>query len=491
MRTTRGISRTGALAAMFWLALSVTPSPAAEEENVFARLAADFRATVARQAPELAACAGGAKARVGVLPFDPARAPLPAVALGRIYNDMLAQLTAAPAGCMEFLDAESMRAVLRHLRQTGRYDASGESLLKALRKTEAAVDLLLVGKISAAAGEFYLDYRLIERRTGKLLARVRGRRLPAAYVDVTSADAALPPEKALEAAARELLAQAASMKALAVDGVYFQETRRQTSGGLYLRDKLRDKLVRAYANPITGKALKLVGKPTDGGDESLYVLMGRYRIMGGDAIDLTVTMKNAAGRAASWSGLVRITALEGLRWRPQEEAPRTQPGAPAAARRESAFAFELIADHGREAVYAPGEELRLRLRLARTAYVYCYFTGERGETASLIPNPRWIAASGRRSYRVKRYRAATLPQPERDGFSFRINRRAAGGEVLVRCYATSRDITTELPAQMRGTTAALIPPEMARRLDAVFLGLKGLKLARAAIKIRIAGEERR
>ena len=489
----RGKGTYGRMALVAFFCLWAYAARAAQDApggDVFARLAADFRQTVKANLPRLDACApGGKKTRVGVLPFDPARAPLPEAALRRIYNDMLAQLTARPPGCVEFLDARSMRAILRHLQQTGAYDRKGMSAIKALRGANADADLLLVGQITSANGRFYLDYRLIGRKTGKLLARLRARELPNAHVEVTSADSALPVSEATRQAARELIAQAPRMTALAVDGIYFQDTRQQTSGGRYLRDKLRDRLVRVYANTLSGKALRLVSKGARAEDDGIYVLSGHYRIMGGDAVDLSVTLRNASGMTASWSGLARIYGLEGLRWRPEEEAG-TQT---AAARPDEAsgpgnpFGFELISDHGVEAIYAPGEELRLKMRLERTAYVYCYYTGVRGETAALIPNPRWIRKSGRKSFRVRKYVMTALPEPGRDGFILRVSRRATKGEALVRCYAASRDITAELPAQLRGAGDGLAPPELAARMNTVFQALKGVTLATAKLKIRITG----
>ena len=480
-----------ALAVMAALAGPViAPVLAAQEgegAEIFTAMARDMRARIEKAAPQMAACAPvQEKVKVGILPFDPARAPLPRAALRRIYNDMLAALSAQPLACAAWLDAASMRAILRHLQQSGAYDRLGAQAFKALREENAQADLLLVGEITAAAGHFYLTYRLIERKSGRLLARIAERELPESLIAGAAADAALPVNAAMEKAARALLGQAADISALWVGPITYEDSGRQTSGGRFIRDRLKDRIAQAAANVITGKALRMVST-MQGADAHTYALSGHYRVMG-DAIDLSVELKNPAGKVASWNGMVRIDGLEGLFWRPvndpQAGAANAATASPEA---ENAFSFELVTAHGTPAFYAPGESLQLKLRLGQAAYVYCYYTGVRGEVAQIAPNPRMRAKSGQVSLRVKRSVLRVLPEAARDGFRLRINPRAPEGKAVVRCYAASRDVTAELPYQLRGESAKTIPHQLAQMMDEIFAALPGVKLARAKVAITITG----
>ncbi len=480
-----------ALAAMAGLAgQGIALALAAQEDesaDIFSAMARDMRARIEKAAPQMAACAPGQeRVKVGILPFDPARAPLPGAALRRIYNDMLAALSARPLACAIWLDAASMRAILRHLQQSGAYDRLGAQAFKALREENAQADLLLVGDITAAAGHFYLSYRLIERKSGRLVARLPGRELPQSHVAAAAADAALPVDAAMEQAARALLGQAADMGALSVGSITYEDSGRQTSGGRFIRDRLKDRIAQAAANVITGKALRMVST-MQGADAHTYALSGHYRVMG-DAIDLSVELKNPAGKVASWNGMVRIDGLEGLFWRPANDP---QVGAANAAtgppETENAFSFELVTGHGAPAFYAPGESLRLKLRLGRAAHVYCYYTGVRGEVAQIVPNPRMRAKGGQAGLRVRRSVLRILPDEARDGFRLRINPRARRGKAVVRCYALSRDVTAELPYQLRGESTGIIPSALAQEMDQIFAALPGVKLARAKVSITITG----
>jgi hypothetical protein len=137
---------------------------------------------------------------------------------------------------------------------------------------------------------------------------------------------------------------------------------------------------------------------------------------------------------------------------------------------------------GRNPVYRQGELLRLRTRVGANAWLYCFHTDASNETIQLLPNNK---QQGRRDgYFIARGVMHEWPTIERDGFRFRVSDRTAGEEIL-RCIATDRNVTRELPIELQGRDFTPIPKMMVHRLSEIFSKIPNMRMSQASVTISV------
>jgi hypothetical protein len=118
------------------------------------------------------------------------------------------------------------------------------------------------------------------------------------------------------------------------------------------------------------------------------------------------------------------------------------PTAPAAAgaAADAPLALALAADSNRT-TFKPGESFGLVVRPTRDAHIYCYLQDETSRITRFFPN-RFS-----RDSLVPAAKPLLLPGAMR----FQLTMNAKGVKETIACFATQRDISTVLPAQMVGT----------------------------------------
>jgi hypothetical protein len=123
---------------------------------------------------------------------------------------------------------------------------------------------------------------------------------------------------------------------------------------------------------------------------------------------------------------------------PAQPAPAAPQAAAAAA--AAPLALALTAGDNKTS-FKPGEAYSLVVRPTRDAHVYCYLQDETSRITRFFPN-RFS-----RDSLVPADRPLVLPGPMR----FQLTMNAKGVKETIACFATQRDISTALPAQMVGT----------------------------------------
>ena len=128
---------------------------------------------------------------------------------------------------------------------------------------------------------------------------------------------------------------------------------------------------------------------------------------------------------------------------PSAPAPVAAPTAPAAAAEAVSTAplALTLSTPARQTRFALGEPIALQVRPTRDAYVYCYLQDENARISRFFPN-RFA-----KDALVPASRPLALPGAMR----FQLAMTKPGAQETVACFATERDVSTELPAQVVGT----------------------------------------
>ena len=438
---------------------------------------------------------------LGVWPFDAAQLPLSAIAADQLYSDIVAELVTGAPPCLEVMDGEGIGTVLAYLHRTGALGEAGGNPVAALEAANRDVDIVILPKLFVRAGEVMLSLKAVARESGRTLAQTAAAALPAARSKVALADTARDLESAIEDAVRTLADQAHDMDRLVPVGIFFQDTDTQPEFARYFQERIVAGLVAAKSDVITDRVLSVLEPEFDlaadrgeilsprdldplsriaerDGSDGLYQLRGTYwRI--GDVLDITLTIQNTERRAGSWQGRLSTDGLDGLAVAPSN--PRIG-GENSDA---GSFAVLMTSPRGESPVYHPGEELTVYFRADRRVWLYCFYIDSGGTVTEVLPN--MFVKDFAQGHMLTPYVLHALPDPRRDPFTFRIDDSTLGEERL-KCIATTRNVTEELPPVLRGQSFNPVPNVVAAEIDKLFDALPDVQLSRASVTMTIAPE---
>ena len=436
---------------------------------------------------------------LGIWPFDHTHIPIGETAARRLYNDLLALVVASDPDCMDVMDGTGIGAILEHLHRTGALREAGGNPIAALAEANRDVDIVALADLTAQGGTVFLSLKGVDRADGRTLAQTKAYALPPERVDSSLTDTAQDLEDALARAVTTLLEQVPDMTRLVPAGVYFHDTGAQPEFGRYVEERVVNGLVQNLVNVITDRALEVLEPEFDltpnlgqvlspreldplariaarDGTEGLYQLRGTYWVLG-EVVDLTLSLHAAEGRAATWQGRLRAAQLGDIALQPQNLRLTDD-------RQEMrSFAVLMTSPRGEDPIYHPGEEFLVYFRSDRRVWLYCFYIDAVGDVVQVLPNVfRKDFAQG---HMLSPYVLHALPDPRRDPFTFRINADTLGEERL-KCMATTRDVTDDLPPVLRGQSFAPIPLQTAARIDALFEALPDTALAEASVTVTVA-----
>lgn len=435
-------------------------------------------------------CLLSGRRSLGIWPFEDDKVPVAPRAAQRVYEELLARMLAQRWACVDILDGSAIGVVVQHLARTGALQKSAGSVVAALEEANRRVDLVVFPSLYTQAGRTVLTLKAVERASGRTLAATQPVRVPDAYLVGDIADVALGLDAAINRAAHHFALQVPDLREVRPVGVFFAESGAQPPAGRYLLERLTTALGAEVANPVSGRALKVremavtppraADRPVDAaalepapaGEGPVYDLSGRYWVRGA-AVDLKLTLRRGDGATYAWSGRIQRGDFRDLALGPVNAAAAIAPAAGAP------FAFQLTTPRGDAPVYKAGEDLELFLRTGQDAFVYCFYVDTAGTVAAVLPNPHRRAAP--------RFSAGTLhllPDPAHDPFRFVFTADTVGEE-MVACFAVTRDVTADLPAELFPAEMAPTPGLTLARLREVFAALPNAATAEAVVTVTV------
>ena len=435
---------------------------------------------------------------LGIWPFDKTQTPLGETAVDGLYDELVAALVARAPPCVSIMDGAGIGAVLGYLHRTGALAEAGGNPVVALEAANRAVDIVVLPKLSVQAGKVLLSLKAVQRDSGETLVQTEALALPASRTDVFLSDTARDVETSVSAAVRYLADQAHDMSRLVPAGVFYQDTGTQPDFARYFQERIVAGLVDAMSNVISGHALSVLKPEFDlsadlgeklsprdldplsriaerDGAQGLYQLRGTYWVLG-EVVDMTVTLQAADGRTHIWQGRLNARELGGMALQPGNAAVDQEAN-------DGSFAMIMTSPRGENPVYHPGEELTVYFRTDRRAWLYCFYIDSSGEVIEVLPNA--FQKDFAQGHMLSPFVLHALPDPRRDPFTFRIDESSLGEERL-KCLATSRNVTDDLPTVLQGLGFDAIPAATAVEIDEIFDAIPNVELARASVTVTIA-----
>lgn len=456
-------------------------------------------------------CTRQGSASVGIWPFDEATVPLAPANAERLYGRFLSGLIRASPDCVTFFDADGASATAAYLARVGTLRQAGRRPLDEIESNLQDVDYLVAGTIIEQGGTALASFKLTDRRSGATLRATEPVEVPADLREAACGDGALALSVAPRVIAQRLVDATPRLERIVVEGGFYANSDGKTEFSRYFEELLVQEIASVAHDPITGQSptihsLHERGAPRlrnlrgltvtarDVEEEleqvtqdprtpdrgSVHRLQFRYWPCG-DAVRMSVGLRSREGQRSGWVGSVALDMLPSdIALHPPAQTPAKDWGP------DGAFTFQMTSQRGSNPTYRPGERFETLFRLARDAWLYCFYTDSEGSTIQVLPNPFQIGQP--RANHYSEGRLHLFPDPERlpypDPFDLTINAKTKGIEVF-RCIATSRDITGELPQALRGQSLDPIDNRYALRLREIFEALEGASISSATMTVTV------
>ncbi len=470
----------------------VTLAPVAKADPL-SNVADDFSSALT---PKVGTCSSATQ--LGIWPIDHKTQPISQPAAQRLYDTLLAYLLADANECVKVMDGAGIGVILSYLHKTGGLRDAGGNPVAALEAANQEVDIVALPQLFFQNGSVSLAIKAVQVDTGETLVQTEAYPLPDHLTSSALIDTARDLDVALSDAVEQLAAQVPNLGRLVPAGVFYQGSGVQPEFGRYFQDRLISLLVDKSANLLTGETLQVLTPEFDlrttlgasmrardldplariadrDGANGLFQLRGTYWVFD-DVIDITMTLQNTTGHAASWQGRVKRDGLGTLAVAPTNSTLADDPET------TENFAVLMTSPKGANPIYHPDEELVAYVRSDRRIWLFCFYIDATGDVTQVLPNVfRKDFAEG---HMLAPFVLHALPDPRKDPFRFRINADTLGEERL-KCLATTRNVSDDLPEVLRGTSFAPIPHSTAANIDTIFQQLPNTQLATTSLTVTI------
>ena len=431
------------------------------------------------------------KLRIAIWPFDENEVPIPKAAADEFNDTLLGVLQKQAGSRYEFVARDTLKFLILDMQSTGALDAADGNPINALMKGAGSINILIIGKVRLDGARVVLTYKAV-RTDGVIAATTTPRSLPYSAPIV----AAKSIDQAVKEVARYFVDQVNDMEALILGGIRYGNSGAQPPFGRRLQGLVSTALQRQFSNSISGNKLRVTslkspvwekrGLTVDprslsdrntGGGKGTYILSGNYWELT-HAVEVRLRLQNNASQSVSWVGRIRIEDTHGSRLKPGADLVdlRANDGL-------GPIAFQLTTGRGRDPAYKIGEKINLMIRLDRDAWVYCFYRQSDASLIQIFPNPHMQLI-------VPRLTGGTLhtiPGEKTFPFNFRLTEPL--GYELLKCFATSRDVTSELPKFLRGVSLDPLPSGSDHRLSGVFRDLPNVAVSEQSLLVTVTAQE--
>jgi hypothetical protein len=432
------------------------------------------------------------KPRIAIWPFDKSKIRISQAIAAEFNAKLRSRMITHAGGRYEFIAPDAMADAFQNLRNSGVLGDKDENAVAALFETNLKADILVRGNLRKSGRHLVISYVAV-KITGELAAEtepVKVRLLEDDILDV------LPLDAAIDQAAKRFRNLAHDMTELRVAGISFEATGMKPAASVYFERLLSDAIANAFANQITGG--KLVVKPLEvaklitrgmkisprvlrddafAGNPSSYVMKGDYWVSE-KSLELRVNLANGNGQTVSWKGKVALEDLPDI-----DIYPKNRPAGMA----QSGFnglgplSLQLTSDRGKNPRYKIGEKMHLKIRLDREAWLYCFYQQADGGMIQMLPNKFFW-----KKFSTPKFKGGILHTiPGEDTFPFNFDISAPTGSEMVKCFATSRDVTSELPTGLRGQSFDNIGTRTQRRLSRIFRQIPGAAVSETSLSVTV------
>ena len=332
-------------------------------------------------------------------------------------------------------------------------------------------DYMVTSEISRFGETLNFNYRLESLKTSSIIDLVRIKLTNLSLKELDDAPQGISFNNALNNAADRLFFGSPDMKSIYYNFLKSEDKGFSTAFDRVFMQDLIQKLEERISNPLTRRKLSTVFRRTS----KLKLPSGAYHLSGtsrisGQNIYVNITLKDKANRTTSWSGYITRSSLgsnlafENLNYKNELEALRSTD-------RQGDLNLSLTTSFGDDPVLRFKDVWQLKVKVNKPAWLFCFYYMNNKETLQIYPNhATWQYFGGPK---IPAGKEISIPRRYKMGeakVSFVVSEPA--GYELVKCFATTRDVTADLPAQLLGKDAIDMgahkaPPVLTNEIDKI------------------------
>jgi hypothetical protein len=488
-----------ALATVVAVTLHVIPAEAASARS---KVFEEFADTIVSQIAKQESWGGkhhrhatGERARIAIRPFDESDIPISAAAAGLFNRQLKAALQRHPDRSFDLVERQNVNFLINDMRQTGVVDDAAGDPIIALMKKAGNIDVLIIGSIARADENIKLGYEAVRMIDGVTMAATEARGIELKTSERPAGMKLTSFNQAVKSAARALHDGASDMKELILSGIRFEDSGAQPGFGAHVEERVsaelatlftdalteRKLMVRHVRMPVVRSGAKIKGKTlTNRGQAKSprsYVLSGNWWVWReDDYVELRLKLTNSRHQEISWTGHIQHKEIKEMDLYPSSDlrAMRQNDG-------RGPIGFHLASDRGKDPKYKIGETIDMLIRLDQKAWLYCFYRQSDGEITQIFPNP-YLWEEHKEPF-LKAEVQHTIPGPET--YPFQLKFREPTGVDLLKCFATGRDVTSELDLFLRGENMEPLPKGIGPKLSSLFGRLPNAEVSEASLVITV------
>ena len=440
----------------------------------------------------------GKKLRVVIWPFDEENVPIAKDMADELHDMVTASFIDHADGRIDIISRAVIHNLIEDMRDTGRLRSAQDNPSVALIEQAQEFDLLITGSIRPAGRDVLIRFKA-GRADGVVIAQSHPKRI---ILEAQERDANRVPvslNQAIANAAKTFANNVPDMKILILGGLHYQDTGLQPTFARYVINTLKDHLADTYSTILTGRKLsvarmshnanKMRGVSVERGelnDEAIarnpgeYVLSGKYWEFE-NALEVQLNLRNKAGASYPWIGRIRLDSIGNMSFRPDRIKSNRNSFDRLRETDGGGFAFKLTTGAGEDPVLKLGDSLEIILRVDRDAWIYCFYFQADGSTIQFFPNPLVPESS----HNLKFIGEIQYIIPDEKTFPIKLPIRAPTGEELIKCFAATRDVTQDLPEELRGRNLDPLKGGKDAQLSNIFQRLPDVTISEASVSITV------
>jgi len=407
-----------------------------------------------------------AKVKIAIWPFD-LEIPITRDESERLNESLQrALLDATTSEDVEIFSGMGLKSILADLEVFGWSGNLPNPI--ALFKSGDRINMVVLGTIRLDGDKYQLGYKM-QSVSGAVVAQTEPLEVPIRE----ETEVAQPLGDAIQQIAEELASKARNLTGIRKTGIRLEETRQQPPFAINLEEDfliaLEEVLTSNGGAVLTEREIRQVD-PDEVLVPGVYVFSGTYWDQG-DTVLIRIQLRDESG--ITWSARRRVisaTISSLIRF--------DGDFGPIARDRLGPIDFDLKSEVGRDRDphYQIGERMNFHVTTDVDAWLYCFYLQANQDLLKIIPNEFYLEpfiVGGQRH---------TIPG---NFIPFNFDVIEPTGVELIKCFATDRDVTDDLPPSLQAMDFEPLPDEMRFSLHEIFRDIENVALTEASLVITV------
>lgn len=300
----------GAMAIMAVVGVAAPPSHAIEalpRQEHFQAIARELLSGIGSASlADIPAIGGYGRPRIALLPFAADQDAVPVWVAQDLNARLMAELTRQGNRSYRLVARDGLKSIIRDIDGIGELDRDRDTRVSDLLRN-AQVDILVVGKLRAAANGVILSYKAVSVEDGTVFAATRPRKLLLRQPGRSYAQARLNVEDAIREAGARFMTALDSAERVSIHTIRRLPDRKITPLGIYLSNRIADE-IRRRSHRRSGLSAPITVVRNEDGDTSGLRLEGSYWEFG-QAVEIRLALIRPGARTLVWRDRILAATL--------------------------------------------------------------------------------------------------------------------------------------------------------------------------------------